>query len=284
MLELLELAPGMKVLEIGAGTGYNAALMAELVGDPGQVIAIDIQEDVVDQTKRLLAGLGYGEIKLLGCDGFMGAAEHAPFDRIVATVGCPDLAPHWIAQLKPDGFLLIPLMFGAWDPLVKVWRDGSQLKGKIVANAGFMPLQGELHQASDWWFLRSMSLPLESAKNCPSLAGFEPRTLRDFYDFALIRDRRTVWNFNPDACSLFDKDMGFILARETGEILLLGEQPLYDDLYMLYQQWEALGKPRRGDYELEFLPLTQATSPTAERSWIIERKFYRQMFMLPEGV
>jgi hypothetical protein len=53
---------------------------------------------------------------------------------------------------------------------------------------------------------------------------------------------------------------------------------------MPYQQWEALGKPQRGDYEIAFLPLTGAAPPTTERTWIIERKFYRQVFMLPESV
>lgn len=95
MLELLDLTPGLGVLEVGAGTGYNSALLAELVGDQRLVVTIDIQDDVVAQTRRLLARAGYPGIAVLLRDGVDGVPERAPFDRIVATVGCSDLSPAW---------------------------------------------------------------------------------------------------------------------------------------------------------------------------------------------
>jgi protein-L-isoaspartate(D-aspartate) O-methyltransferase len=70
MLELLEVAAGLRVLEVGAGTGYNAALLAELVGDQGLVTTVDVAEDVVARPRRLLAGAGYPEITVLCRDGF----------------------------------------------------------------------------------------------------------------------------------------------------------------------------------------------------------------------
>jgi SAM-dependent methyltransferase len=89
MLELLEVAPGHRVLETGAGTGYNAALLAELIGDQRLVITVEVVEDVVAQTRRLLAGAGYLGITVLCRDGFDGVPERAPFDRIVATWAAP---------------------------------------------------------------------------------------------------------------------------------------------------------------------------------------------------
>ena len=77
----------MKVLEVGAGTGYNAALLAEIVGDQRLVVTVDVLEDVVEQTRRLLAGAGTRRSRCCW-DGFDGVPEQAPFDRIVATVGC----------------------------------------------------------------------------------------------------------------------------------------------------------------------------------------------------
>jgi protein-L-isoaspartate(D-aspartate) O-methyltransferase len=82
MLELLDLTHGLKVLEVGAGTGYNAALLAELVSDQRLVITVDVAEDVVAQTRRLLAGAGYPGITVLCRDGFEGVPEQAPFDRL----------------------------------------------------------------------------------------------------------------------------------------------------------------------------------------------------------
>src|SRR5262245_33291442 len=147
MLQYLELTPGMRVLEIGAGTGWNAALMAELVGDPALVTTLDIQKDVVAQTRRLLAAAGYGGVQIHQRDGFLGAPESAPFDRIVATVGCTDLSPRWVEQLAPAGFMLIPLRQGRLAPLVRVRREGGRLCGRLIAPAGFMWIQGVLAQA-----------------------------------------------------------------------------------------------------------------------------------------
>jgi protein-L-isoaspartate(D-aspartate) O-methyltransferase len=118
MLELLDLSEGLQVLEVGAGTGYNAALLAQVVGDQRLVITVDVLEDVVDQTRRLLAGAGYPRIQVLLRDGFEGVPEQAPFDRIVATVGCSDLSPHWAEQLADNGAMLVPLAHASGHPLV----------------------------------------------------------------------------------------------------------------------------------------------------------------------
>ena len=76
----------MKVLEIGSGSGYNAALMAELVSDSRLITTLDIQEDLIAQTRRLLTAAGIVTFIFFVQDGFYGYSEHAPIDRILATV------------------------------------------------------------------------------------------------------------------------------------------------------------------------------------------------------
>ncbi|MEU5874214.1 methyltransferase domain-containing protein [Glycomyces sp. NPDC047369] len=83
MLDMLDLAPGHRVLEIGAGTGYCAALLAELVGPPGQVTTIDIDPDVTDEAHRNLDANGYSRVVVSCADGALGAAAGAPWDRIL---------------------------------------------------------------------------------------------------------------------------------------------------------------------------------------------------------
>jgi protein-L-isoaspartate(D-aspartate) O-methyltransferase len=281
MLELLELTPGLKVLEIGAGTGYNAALMAELVADQSLVVAVDIQKDIIAQTGRLLADIGYSGIKLLACDGSAGVPEDAPYDRIVATVGCPDLSLQWATQLKPTGFMLIPLLFGGWHPLVKVWLEQDRLKGKFVANAGFMLIQGELHMTGLWPFPYALPFVAEGFQELSDFEHLDTASLRDFYDFIVLRDRRAFWTYNPATYGLYEEERGAVVIHsETGAVLFKGDPVLYDDLHKLYTEWQAAGKPQRSDYELEFIPLTQALSPFSEFTWMIERKFYRQVFRL----
>ena len=111
MLEQLDVQPGQRVLEIGAGTGYNAALLAHLVGPAGHVASLDIDEDLVLAAREHLHTAGYDQVEVLTADGALGyPAERAVFDRIILTVASRDIAPAWHAQLaRPGGRLVLPL-------------------------------------------------------------------------------------------------------------------------------------------------------------------------------
>ena len=109
MLDQLDLAPGQRVLEIGAGTGYNAALMSHIVGPSGQVTSVDIDPELVATARGHLARAGFGDVTVVGADGAGGDPEHAPYDRIIATVGVSDLAPAWLAQATPPARIVVPL-------------------------------------------------------------------------------------------------------------------------------------------------------------------------------
>ncbi|SDG67680.1 methyltransferase domain-containing protein [Pseudonocardia oroxyli] len=104
MLDQLDVRPGQRVLEIGTGTGYNAALLAHL---GARVTSIDIDEELVASAADHLAGIA--EVDLRVGDGALGVPDAAPYDRIVLTVGSWDVRPEWVAQLAPGGRLLLPL-------------------------------------------------------------------------------------------------------------------------------------------------------------------------------
>jgi protein-L-isoaspartate(D-aspartate) O-methyltransferase len=97
MLEALAVGPGMRVLVIGTGTGYNAALLAEIVGARGLVVTVDRDAGVADGAREALQNAGYDRVRVLARDGADGAPEASPFDGVVVTVGCPDVAPAWRA-------------------------------------------------------------------------------------------------------------------------------------------------------------------------------------------
>src|SRR3984885_8820433 len=96
MLEQLGIAPGQRVLEIGTGTGYNAALMSYLVGPHGSVVSVDIDADLVEKARASLVAAGYPGVLLRCGDGGFGAPDYAPYDRIIVTAGAWDLAPQWL--------------------------------------------------------------------------------------------------------------------------------------------------------------------------------------------
>ncbi|MCB0010236.1 MAG: methyltransferase domain-containing protein, partial [Anaerolineales bacterium] len=85
MLEALELQPGMSVLEIGTGSGYNAALLRQIVGPTGRIVSVDVEADLVAQAEQNLAGAGYGDVQVAVGDGGLGFSRQAPYDRIIAT-------------------------------------------------------------------------------------------------------------------------------------------------------------------------------------------------------
>lgn len=144
MLEQLQVQPGQSVLEIGAGTGYNAALLARLVGKDGAVVTVEIDAEVVEKARAHLVETGLANVQVECGDGADGWPEGAPYDRIIVTVGASDLAPAWLEQLAPDGRLVLPLSLrGVQQCVAFAWTDG-HLESRSICDCGFMPLEGTL--------------------------------------------------------------------------------------------------------------------------------------------
>jgi protein-L-isoaspartate(D-aspartate) O-methyltransferase len=143
MLEQLDLQPGQRVLEIGAGTGFNAALMAHLVGDPSLVTTVDIDEDLVTQARANLAVAGFGGVNAVCADGGQGYQPNAPYDRIILTVGAWDISPAWVEQLREGGILLLPLDFNGPQLSVAFEKRDGVLHSRYARCCGFMRLRGE---------------------------------------------------------------------------------------------------------------------------------------------
>ncbi|MGH3851935.1 MAG: methyltransferase domain-containing protein, partial [Pseudonocardiaceae bacterium] len=143
MLGQLDARPGDRVLEIGAGTGYNAALLAELVGGTGQVITIDIHPDVTEQARRALDATGYDRVHVVTGDGALGDPDHAPYNKIIITVGLWDLPPAWLGQLAPGGRLVVPLHWRGQARSVAFVHEEGVLRATDSQLCGFIPMIGE---------------------------------------------------------------------------------------------------------------------------------------------
>ncbi|MEU6036119.1 methyltransferase, FxLD system [Actinomadura sp. NPDC047616] len=109
MLEQAQVEPGHKVLELGAGTGYNAGLLGHLVGERGHVTTIDVDDDIVQGARAGLTSAGIDNVTVVLGDGALGYADNAPYDRIIATVGAHGVPHAWLDQLASTGRLLAPL-------------------------------------------------------------------------------------------------------------------------------------------------------------------------------
>ncbi|MGW7007303.1 methyltransferase, FxLD system [Streptomyces sp. NPDC054933] len=142
MLDQLEAQPGERILELGAGTGYNAALLAHLVGEHGHVTTIDVDDDLVEGARARLAAAGITNVEALTRDGAVGHAESAPYDRIIATVGAHGIPHAWLDQLAPGGRLLVPqrLKGSVSRSIAYEQRDGRWVSLSSEMNT-FMPLR-----------------------------------------------------------------------------------------------------------------------------------------------
>ncbi|WP_353942809.1 methyltransferase, FxLD system [Streptomyces sp. HUAS MG91] len=142
MLAQLDAQPGDNVLEVGAGTGYNAALLAELVG-AGRVTTVDIDSDVALHARTTLNTAGYSRVKVIERDGLLSAWENAPYDRIIATVGVWDIPVTWWNQLADGGRLVLPLRWRGQTRSVALTRRGNSLVSDGVELCGFVPIIGQ---------------------------------------------------------------------------------------------------------------------------------------------
>jgi protein-L-isoaspartate(D-aspartate) O-methyltransferase len=143
MLEHLELEEGMRVLEVGAGTGYNAALLSLLVGKPGQVVSVDVDPEIAAEARRALRASGY-RVRVVHADGRSGFVQSAPYDRIIVTASADTVPRPWFEQLADDGLLEAPLRLEpAGVQAIPVLRKTPRgLRSVRVLRGGFMPLRG----------------------------------------------------------------------------------------------------------------------------------------------
>jgi protein-L-isoaspartate(D-aspartate) O-methyltransferase len=144
MLEQLGLARGSRVLEIGTGTGYNAALMAFLVGERGRVVTVDIDADLVARARANLVAAGHPEVVAVYGDGGFGVPDHAPYDRIIVTAGAWDLAPAWLAQIGPGGRIVLPLSVRGIQLCVSLEREAGHWRSRSACRCGFIRMAGAL--------------------------------------------------------------------------------------------------------------------------------------------
>jgi protein-L-isoaspartate(D-aspartate) O-methyltransferase len=141
MLEQAEIAPGMRVLEIGSG-GYNAALIAELVGDQGEVTTVDIDPEVVARARESLEAAGYSRVNVVLADAEGGVSDHAPYNRVIVTVGAWDIPPAWVAQLTQSARLVVPLRLRGLTRSIAFERADGHLTSRGYELCGFVPMQG----------------------------------------------------------------------------------------------------------------------------------------------
>ncbi len=143
MTDLLEPEPQDVILEVGTGSGYQAAVLSRLVE---RVYSLEIIEPLALEARQRLAELGYDNVEVRHADGYAGLPEHAPYDGIIVTAAAPIVPPPLIEQLKPGARLVIPVGQPGWSQTLKVLekRQNGEIHERDVLDVAFVPLTGSL--------------------------------------------------------------------------------------------------------------------------------------------
>ena len=140
MTEAIRPQPGEKILEIGAGSGYQAAVLAEMGAD---VYTIEIVEPLAEMSRQTLQRLGYKNARVKFGDGYRGWPEHAPFDAIIVTCAPDKIPAPLVEQLRDGGRMIIPVGSGMNQELVLLRKTGDKIEQQSVLPVRFVPMTGE---------------------------------------------------------------------------------------------------------------------------------------------
>lgn len=144
MTQILNILPGEKVLEIGTGSGYQAAVLTKFTNN---VFSIEIKKGLYEKAKERFKNLGYSSIRLKNGDGYFGWSKYAPFDAIIITAAANHIPPELIKQLKTGGRLIIPLGNTTfYQTLTLVTKKETELKVRHISGVLFVPMTGKMLQ------------------------------------------------------------------------------------------------------------------------------------------
>jgi protein-L-isoaspartate(D-aspartate) O-methyltransferase len=142
MSDLLDTRPSDIILEIGTGSGYQAAILSQLVE---QVYSVEIIEDLALTARKRLGKLGYNNVEVRNDDGYFGWPEHAPYDGVIVTAAAPHIPRPLIDQLRTGARLVVPvgLPYSYQELMVVEKKANSEIKIKKILGVSFVPLTGE---------------------------------------------------------------------------------------------------------------------------------------------
>ncbi len=242
MADQLALAEGQRVLEIGSGTGYNAAVLASIVGEQGRVTTVDIDPDLAGSAREHLVRTGFDRVDVRAADGWLGWPDGAPYDRIELTASTTDISPRWVEQLADAGRLVVPLRTLAESQMLVGFRkSGRTLRSTSLRPGAFMPLRGTSLDANDTVAVGDYEFELASAsadavRTVTDLLGTDPRveigppTQWGTYSALALSGHDTIAvrkkHVMGGAVGIFDPGVPGIAVIEMASALVAGPQTL----------------------------------------------------------
>lgn len=255
MLDELDVRPGMRVLEIGTGTGWNAGLLAHCLGDEA-VVTVEVDPKVAEQAHASLKRAGFGPRVVTG-DGAEGWADGAPYDRVIATCGLRSIPPAWVEQTPPSGVVLAPwgTHYSNRDTLVRLTVDGDgTASGRFVRMVQFMKLRAQRltitpagYLTGDWPHGADIT-PTDLGPEVVTAGAYDPAPF--ILGLAVPGCTHMTGRQNGETVAWFYslRDRSWAAARftpgeEGGEVYQHGPRRLWDEVAAAWRWWDAAGRP-----------------------------------------
>jgi protein-L-isoaspartate O-methyltransferase len=265
MLVVLNAEPGMQVLEVGTGTGYNAALLAHRLGAEN-VVTVEIDPQVADHARDALQATGFGAVTVITGDGAVGYPETAPYDRIIVTAGVATVPYSWVEQAVAGGRIVLP-MTGSYQPpgiLALDVHEGGTASGRFGGPAAFMAL-------------RAQRVPRPRGRSIDTATGSGSTTEVHPYHVAGDRDAATAIGMRvPGVHKLYepstDEGTGTLWLLDPGsdswaavaltlnppyEVRQCGGRRLWDEVEAAHRWWTEAGEPAVDAWRFTLTPAGQ---------------------------
>ena len=289
MLKLLELKPGQRVLEIGAGSGWNAALLGRIVGDDGEVVSLELIPELAQRAKETIAEHGPDNVQIIASDGGCGYASSGPYDRIIFTASSPDLSRDFYRQVKQGGLLLAVFSIpGGGDNLWLLRRCEEGFKSELSYPSGFVMMQGNCDvvssetvqiEESDWQRLGDEPVgrrPFWWGGKGEGSFALQTQGIRSFLSIVEPGALCSHYVLDPSVClepgfGLWLKEEGSLVVAFEDALTSYGNRAAEERLVDWVEKWVDLGMPSSSSFDLSVFPIDLELE-VGDQQWLVPRK------------
>jgi protein-L-isoaspartate(D-aspartate) O-methyltransferase len=290
MLDMLQLEPGQKVFELGAGSGWNAALMGHLVGEKGCIYSLELIPEMAQRAAATIDSLGIKNVNVIEGEGGEGYAAGAPYDRAIFTAGAYDLPHPFFEQIKEGGlFLVVIKSEGGGDTLALLRKEHEYFESIDSVACGFVQMRGtyqleslkpiRLEELPEWQELKEKLINTRPFWwGGKGKQDFPWRTLgvRSFLgitepSFRSFKIQTEETGRNQHYFGLWDPEEKSLVSAKDDLLRSYGSSPAEERLIKSLERWVKLGMPSAASFSLKIYPIDYPLTAN-ENEWIVRRK------------
>jgi protein-L-isoaspartate(D-aspartate) O-methyltransferase len=301
MLDMLRIESGHNVFELGAGSGWNAALIGKLVAPEGRVHSLEIIPEIAQMAARTIEELGITNVHIVEGDGGDGHASSAPFDRAIFAAGTYDLPRHFYQQMKDGGLLLVVIKTeGGGDNLFVLRKTGDHFESVESTPCGFVQIRGkyefenlepgvlaksipdwsdlkrrEVARRPFWWGSKGKGAFMWATSGIRSFLGITEPMFRSFKSERIGPVGREYHYFG-----LWDPQRASLVLARNDLLITYGDPSAGERLLQRIREWMELGMPTAACFSLHVYPIDSSLAPT-NNQWIVKRRESQFLWSLP---